>query len=243
MKEALEFCRDNTLNDKRSDLTLLYDKNLPEQLVRELAQLKRPRKEGGFGWKKVVPWESFIGGECDTVVYVGSGSLEAFSRARLKLMIITVSPREQRGDTIINFYSYNAGLRNSVKKNLLEKILAKNLDFTVFEDEDSALGTLGKLRSVWYGAVQSKQFKPTMQELKKFRVFHREFEDDLNAIEVDAVDEKKKERGTLTEKTDYVGRLEARKQLETLEMSSNLEPQKTGTGMMGKIRRLFSPKK
>ena len=109
------------MDDKRSDLVLLYDKNLPEHLVRNLAQLKRPRKEGGFGWKKVVPWESFIGGECDTVVYVGSGSLEAFSRARLKLMIITVSPREQRGDTVNNFYGYNAGLRNSVEKNLLEK--------------------------------------------------------------------------------------------------------------------------
>ena len=121
MKEALEFCRDQTLNDKRSDLVLLYDKNLPEQLVGELDQLKKPRKEGGFGWKKVVPWESFVGGECDTVVYVGSGSLEAFSRARLKLMIITVSPREQRGDTVNNFYGYNAGLKNSVEKNLIKR--------------------------------------------------------------------------------------------------------------------------
>ena len=109
------------MNDKRSDLVLLYDKNLPEQLVGGLNQLKKPRKEGGFGWKKVVPWESFVGGECDTVVYVGSGSLEAFSRARLKLMIITVSPREQRGDTVNNFYGYNAGLKNSVETNLLEK--------------------------------------------------------------------------------------------------------------------------
>ena len=121
------------MNDKRNDLVLLYDKNLPEQLVGELHRLKKPRKEGGFGWKKVVPWESFVGGECDTVVYVGSGSLEAFSRARLKLMIITVSPREQRGDTVNNFYGYNAGLKNSVEKNLLEK--------KIFEktEEDSPL--------------------------------------------------------------------------------------------------------
>ena len=121
------------MNDKRRDLTLLYDKNLPEQLVRELAQLKRPRKEGGFGWKKVVPWESFIGGECDTVVYVGSGSLEAFSRARLKLMIITVSPREQRGDTVKNFFGFYVGLKNSVEKNLLEKKIIEKTR------EDSAL--------------------------------------------------------------------------------------------------------
>ena len=111
------------MNDKRSDLVLLYDKNLPEHLARQLYQLKKSRKDGGFGWKKVVPWESFVGGECDTVVYVGSGSLEAFSRARLKLMIITVSPREARGDSINNFYGYNTGLKNSVEKSLLVKKL------------------------------------------------------------------------------------------------------------------------
>ena len=123
------------MNDKRSDLVLLYDKNLPEQLVDQLSQLKKPRKEGGFGWKKVVPWESFIGGECDTVVYVGSGSLEAFSRARLKLMIITVSPQEQRGDTVNNFHGYNAGLKFSVEKNLLEKktFETKKKDFPKLE--------------------------------------------------------------------------------------------------------------
>ena len=121
------------MNDKRSDLVLLYDKNLPEYLVRELAQLKRPRKEKGFGWKKIVPWESFVGGECDTVVYVGSGSLEAFSRARLKLMIITVSPREQRDETVKNFFGFFVGLKNSEEKNLLEK---KTIEKT---REDSSL--------------------------------------------------------------------------------------------------------
>ena len=121
LKEALEFCRDQTLNDKRNDLVLLYDKNLPGEMAEELTHLKRPRKEGGFGWKKIVPWESFVGGECDTVVYVGSGSLEAFSRARLKLMIITISPREQRGETVKNFFVYNASLKNSAGKKLLEK--------------------------------------------------------------------------------------------------------------------------
>ena len=124
------------MNDKRSDLVLLYDKNLPEHLVGELDQLKRKRKDGGFGWKTVVPWESFVGGECDTVVYVGSGSLEAFSRARLKLMIITVSPREQRGDTVNNFYVYNVGLKNSVEKNLLEKkIFASTLQINSAENQ------------------------------------------------------------------------------------------------------------
>ena len=124
------------MNDKRSDLVLLYDKSLPEHLVREIQHLKRPRKEGGYGWKKIVPWESFVGGECDTVVYVGSGSLEAFSRARLKLMIITVSPREQRGDIVDNFHGYNAVLRKSVGKNLLEKKIfeKKEMDSPLLQD-------------------------------------------------------------------------------------------------------------
>ena len=117
----MEFCRDQILNDKKNDLVVLYDTTLPEPMIRQIKQLQTPRTEGGFGWKKVVPWESFVGAECDTVIYVGTGSLEAFSRARLKLMIITVSPREQRGDTVNNFYGYNAGLTNSIEKNLLEK--------------------------------------------------------------------------------------------------------------------------
>ena len=112
------------MNDKKNDLVLLYDKALPEHLVEELNQLKKPRKEGGFGWKKVLPWESFVGGECDTVVYVGSGSLEAFSRARLKLMIVTVPPR----DPIISdyFFSYIKCLRSSVAKDLLKKKEARD---------------------------------------------------------------------------------------------------------------------
>ena len=115
------------MNDRRNDLVLLYDKNLPEHLVKHLEQLKKPRRKGGFGWKKIVPWESFVGGECDTVIYVGSGSLEAFSRARLKLMIITVSPHEQRGETVKNFFVYNASLKNSVEKKLLDKKIIKKI--------------------------------------------------------------------------------------------------------------------
>ena len=137
LKEALEFCRDQTLNDKRNDLVLLYDKNLPEEVVEELTQLKRPRKEGGFGWKKIVPWESFVGGECDTVIYVGTGSLEAFSRAKLKLMIITVNTANQTRDS---FHNFDACLRQSVEKNLLQKKVFSD------DDDDAEVVTSSKLR-------------------------------------------------------------------------------------------------
>ena len=116
LREALDFCREQTLNDKRSDLVLLYDGTLSAQLVGELDELRKPRKIGGYGWKKILPWESFVGGECDTVVYVGSGNLEAFSRARLKLMIITLSPNQ----SVSNYWRYNDALKSAGEKKLLE---------------------------------------------------------------------------------------------------------------------------
>ena len=116
--DALKFCRDQILNDRRNDLVVLYDRTLPESLIRQVNQLKTPRSEGGFGWKKIVPWESFVGGECDTVIYVGTGSLEAFSRAKLKLMIITVPATTPARDSLHNF---DACLRQSEERKLCHK--------------------------------------------------------------------------------------------------------------------------
>ena len=118
LQDALEFCREQILNDRKNELVVLYDMTLPEKLISQVNQLKTPRQEGGFGWKKVVPWESFVGAECDTVIYVGTGSLEAFSRAKLKLMIITVPSTSQARDS---FHNFDACLRQSVEKNLLQK--------------------------------------------------------------------------------------------------------------------------
>ena len=137
LRAALEHSRTLTLQDRRNDLTLLYDMSLPEHLVRDLLGLRRPRKEGGFGWRRVVPWESFIGGECDTVVYVGSGSLEAFSRARLKLIIITISPNQ----SLSNYWRYNDELKAAEEKDLLEVKRMETLtpSYTTRYKEDSVL--------------------------------------------------------------------------------------------------------
>ena len=137
LRAALEHSRTLTLQDRRNDLTLLYDRSLPEHLVRDLLGLRRPRKEGGFGWRRVVPWESFIGGECDTVVYVGSGSLEAFSRARLKLIIITISPNQ----SLSNYWRYNDELKAAEEKDLLEVKRMETLtpSYTTRYKEDSVL--------------------------------------------------------------------------------------------------------
>ena len=132
--DALEFCRDQILNDKKNDLVVLYDRTLPEELKEKVNQKKEPRSKRGFGWRKILPWESFVGGECDTVIYVGTGSLEAFSRARLKLMIITVTPTEQNGQEILNFYSYKKSLRTSVEKTLCAELPIKVDDKKKNED-------------------------------------------------------------------------------------------------------------
>ena len=118
--DAFEFCRDQILNDRRNDLVVLYDRTLPESLIRQVNHLKTPRSEGGFGWKKVVPWESFVGAECDTVIYVGTGSLEAFSRAKLKLIIITIAPSQGKAYSD-SFHNFDACLRKSVEKNFLQR--------------------------------------------------------------------------------------------------------------------------
>ena len=95
--------------------------------------MKIPRTEGGFGWKKVVPWESFVGAECDSVIYVGTGSLEAFSRAKLKLMIITIAPRQGRGYSVDSF-TFDACLRKSVEKKLLQKQVLEEKHNDGFEE-------------------------------------------------------------------------------------------------------------
>ena len=141
LPDALEFCRGQILNDRRSDLVVLYDRTLPESLIRQVNQLKMPRSEGGFGWKRIVPWESFVGAECDTVIYVGTGSLEAFSRAKLKLMIITITPSQGRGysDSVHNF---DACLRKSVKKKLLIKQTLKEKQSDVPEERRTSTSEL-----------------------------------------------------------------------------------------------------
>ena len=122
MPDALEFCKIKILNDRKNDLVVLYDSNLPEHLIRQINQLKTPRTEGGYGWKKIVPWESYVGAECDTVIYVGTGSLEAFSRAKLKLMIITVPTTSHTRD---RFHNFDACLRKAVDEKLLQKQILK----------------------------------------------------------------------------------------------------------------------
>ena len=107
------------MNDKRNDLVVLYDRTLSEHLIEQVNHLKTPRSQGGFGWKKIVPWKSFVGAECDTVIYVGTGSLEAFSRAKLKLMIITIAPSQGRSSS--DSFTFDACLRKSVEKNLLQR--------------------------------------------------------------------------------------------------------------------------
>ena len=131
LDEALRFCKEQTLNDKKNELVLLYDKDLPKDIIERLVELKYSRASGGFGWKYILPSEAFVGGECDTVVYVGAGDLEAFSRAKLKLMIITVFSDRSSSVYKCNFYNYQKKLQDALEKGLLrtrEEIADNDLD-------------------------------------------------------------------------------------------------------------------
>ena len=103
-------------NDKKSEMVLLYDPSLSKESRKMLESLEMARTSGGFGWK-VMEERQFHGCECDTVIYVGSGHLEAFTRARLKLIIITVS--ENMKNDWYNTYHY--ALICAEKKHLLKR--------------------------------------------------------------------------------------------------------------------------
>ena len=162
--DALEFCRGQILNDKRNDLVVLYDRTLPESLIRQVNQLKTPRIEGGFGWKKIVPWESFVGAECDTVIYVGTGSLEAFSRAKLKLMIITVPTANQTRDS---FHNFDACLRKAVEIKLLhqQKIVEEKQNVAIGETRASTLDS----ESFRVDSIESTGMLPKIH--RRYRLF------------------------------------------------------------------------
>ena len=113
---AIEELKKYIEHDKKSEMFLLYDRFLPQDSKDILNNLKQPRSEGGFGWK-VMEERLFHGFECDTVIYVGSGHLEAFTRARLKLLIVTVSE-----DVENQWYqAYQSALNIAAEKNLIKK--------------------------------------------------------------------------------------------------------------------------
>ena len=166
LDDALEFCKSQILNDRKNDLVVLYDKTLPEHLIRQVNQLKTPRTEGGFGWKKIFPWESFVGAECDTVIYVGTGSLEAFSRAKLKLMIITVTSSQGKGYSD-SFHNFDACLRKAVEIKLLhqQKIVEEKQNVAIGETRASTLDS----ESFRVDSIESTGMLPKIH--RRYRLF------------------------------------------------------------------------
>jgi hypothetical protein len=113
---AIEHLKIYIANDRKSDMFLLYDRFLPQDSKDILNNLKEPRSDGGFGWK-VMEERLFHGYECDTVIYVGSGHLEAFTRAKLKLLIVTFS------EDVKNpwYQAYQSALESAAETNLIKK--------------------------------------------------------------------------------------------------------------------------
>ena len=91
------------------DSVLLYDGKLPEPVVKFLKSLKKP--------KRVMDEKYFHGGESNAVIYVGSGHLEAFSRAKLMLGIITYCDSKEN----MWYVRYTKALAMAVEQKILLK--------------------------------------------------------------------------------------------------------------------------
>ena len=116
---ALEHMKKYLENDKKNEITILYDKMLSRETKEVLEKLKEPRRTGGFGWK-VMEERLFHGLECDSLIYVGSGHLEAFTRARLKLFVITFAKEIQKKDSW--YKQYQAALMLAAEHGLVQNV-------------------------------------------------------------------------------------------------------------------------
>ena len=117
IRPALEHMKTYIDDDRKSEMYLLYDKHISKESKEILTAVEKPRKDGGFGWK-VLKENMFHGCECDTVIYVGSGHLEAFTRAKIKLLIITFA------EDIDNpwYKTYQSALVSAAKEDLIKEI-------------------------------------------------------------------------------------------------------------------------
>lgn len=83
IKEALDIMLMKTSKIPSSETKLLFDGSLPKILVDFLFDFGKTKRI------EVKDQKYFKGSECGAVIYYGSGHLEAFSRAKLQLCIIT----------------------------------------------------------------------------------------------------------------------------------------------------------
>ena len=104
-------------HDRKSNVFLLYDIFLSEEIKQMLNPLAEPRSKGGFGWK-VMEEKPFHGHECDIVFYVGSGHLEAFTRALVKLFIVTLTEGDKRNPW---YKTYQSALNSAFREKIIKK--------------------------------------------------------------------------------------------------------------------------
>eukprot|EP00092_Neocalanus_flemingeri_P013676 GFUD01014749.1.p1 GENE.GFUD01014749.1~~GFUD01014749.1.p1 ORF type:complete len:885 (-),score=190.70 GFUD01014749.1:936-3590(-) len=114
---ALNNVKELVRHDTKTQVVLLHDSNLPQSIKDQLQKMAVTKSKGGPGWK-VKHAEQFDGCECDTVVYVGNGYIEGFTRAKLKLFIITLED-DSFGKMEMNYYR---ALEKGVQKGLLKQI-------------------------------------------------------------------------------------------------------------------------
>ena len=96
----------------KEDVTVIVDIN--QLLSDNIANLVRKETEE-WGWK-IRTWSEMMGAEADQVVYIGRGTLEAVSRARLSLGILLCCQTEVgRRD----YNNYNGSFRAAIEEGLV----------------------------------------------------------------------------------------------------------------------------
>ena len=92
------------------EMALLYDSNLPKKIQEYLESVKKPK----YNMKE----KYFKGSESNAVIYFGTGHLEAFSRAKQMLAIITYCNDPGQ----LWYQRYNKSLEKAAEEGLLRKL-------------------------------------------------------------------------------------------------------------------------
>ena len=109
LESALKYIQEKLKNDQKNEKVLLYDKDLPLQTQTFLRDSQKK-----FRYKEVTEERLFHGCQTDTIIYVGSGHLEAFTRPKLKLFIVSLE------GSVFWYRKFQPALSKAASKELLE---------------------------------------------------------------------------------------------------------------------------
>ena len=104
IEEALETMLNQTEKATRNEKILLYDGGLPKTVVELLYSFG---KRNHLTEEQIRDQKYYDGCETDVVIYIGSGDLEAFTRAKLQLCIITCFFNQEVSNKLLETLSFD----------------------------------------------------------------------------------------------------------------------------------------